>query len=69
VFPARDSNALAERIVNYFTNNLGPIFAQNMRARSGTDSGCAIVEAIEEAAQAHSSSVRAGTPECDEPLS
>ncbi len=49
VFPARDSNALAERIVNYFTNDLGPVFAQNMRARSGTDSGCAIVEAIEEA--------------------
>ena len=52
VFPAGDSNALAERIVNYFTNNLGPVFAQNLRARSRTDSGCAIVEAIEEAMQA-----------------
>ncbi|MGA9770113.1 MAG: glycosyltransferase [Blastocatellia bacterium] len=68
VFPARDSKALAERIVNYFASNLGHVFAQNMRAGSGDDSGCAIVETIEEATQASSGSVRAGAPECDESL-
>lgn len=66
VFPARDSTALARQIVNYFKNNLGPVFAQNMRAAARTESGCAIVEAIEEAAQPDSSLVRAGSPECDE---
>lgn len=68
LFPAGDSTALANRIVNYFTNDLGPVFAQNMRARSEGNEGCAIVEAIEEAAQSDSFPVHAGTPECDEPL-
>jgi glycosyltransferase involved in cell wall biosynthesis len=68
LFPAGDSTALANRIVNYFTNDLGPVFAQNMRARSGGSTGCAIVEAIEEAAQADSFPVPTGAPECDEPL-
>lgn len=68
VFPAKNSTALAERIVNYFTNNLGPVFAQSLRDAARDDSGCAIVEAIEEAAQADLSSVRASSPECDEPL-
>jgi len=51
IFPARDSNALADRIIRYFADNLGPRFAENLRARPSTDSSCAIVEAIEYAAR------------------
>ena len=68
LFPARDSNALADRIIHYFAGNLGPVFAENLRSQSRDDSASAIVEAIEEAAQSHSYSAIARAPECDEPL-
>lgn len=32
MFPSGDSDALAERIVYYFTNNLGSVFSNNLRA-------------------------------------
>ena len=32
MFPVGDSNALAEQIVAYFNNKLGPVFAKNLRA-------------------------------------
>jgi D-inositol-3-phosphate glycosyltransferase len=49
LFPPRDSDALADQIINYFANNLGPIMAANLLA-SSCDSKCRIVEIIEEAA-------------------
>lgn len=52
LFPARDSQALANCIIRYFAENLGPRFAENLRAASATNSNCAIVEAIEQAAYA-----------------
>lgn len=32
-FPAGDSEALARQIIAYFANNLGPVFAKNLRAQ------------------------------------
>ncbi|HKP84701.1 MAG TPA: glycosyltransferase [Blastocatellia bacterium] len=60
LFPARDSNALAERIIRYFANNLGPRFAETLRSHPAADSTSAIVEAIERAL--------ACAAECREPL-
>ena len=51
LFPAGDSQALADQILNYFTNNLGPVLAGNIQATSGGDSECKIVETIEHAAK------------------
>lgn len=45
LFPPGDSNALADRIIEYFTDNRGPIFARNM-ASSGPGP-CTIIETIE----------------------
>lgn len=30
LFPVGDSDALAEKLISYFTNNLGPVFARNL---------------------------------------
>jgi glycosyltransferase involved in cell wall biosynthesis len=68
LFPARDSNALADCIIRYFADNLGRVFAETLRAQSAGDSASAIVGAIEEAARAHSYPAGARAPECDEPL-
>ena len=46
LFPTADSDALADRIISYFTNNLGEVFAENIRT-SRVRSGDAIVEMIE----------------------
>jgi glycosyltransferase involved in cell wall biosynthesis len=51
VFPARDSNALANSIVRYFSESLGPRFAENLRSQTASDSTLSIIEAIETAAQ------------------
>ena len=68
LFSARDSNALASKIVSYFADNLGPRFAGNLRAMSEDDSQGAIIRAIEEAAESRSFSTGRSAPECDEPL-
>jgi glycosyltransferase involved in cell wall biosynthesis len=51
LFLAGDPDALADQILNYFTNGLGPIFAGNILATSGSDSECRIVEIIREVAE------------------
>jgi glycosyltransferase involved in cell wall biosynthesis len=45
-FPKGDSDALADRIVSYFTKGLGPTFSKNI-LNSFEDSNCQIVDAIE----------------------
>jgi len=50
LFAAADPDALADQIVNYFTNNLGPILAANILTASASPSECKIVEIIEQAA-------------------
>ncbi len=39
LFPVGDSDALAEQLISYFTNNLGPVFANNLRSSAGTEKG------------------------------
>jgi glycosyltransferase involved in cell wall biosynthesis len=51
LFPAGDPHALADQILNYFTNNLGPILAANILATPGSASECKIVEIIQKAAR------------------
>lgn len=46
LFPPGDSGALADRIVEYFSANLGPVFARNMLASSDTRQ-CTIIDTIE----------------------
>jgi len=48
--PPRDVRALADKIVHYFTANLGPIFAENLRAGLQDEARCTIIDAIEAAA-------------------
>jgi len=50
LFPAGDSDALADRIVNYFESCLGPVFSQNILSASGEQSDSAIIDVIEGAA-------------------
>lgn len=45
--PPRDARALADKIVHYFKANLGPVFAENLRAGLQDDARCTIIEAIE----------------------
>jgi glycosyltransferase involved in cell wall biosynthesis len=37
LFPVGDSEALADQIIFYFTNNLGPVFAENLRSAATKD--------------------------------
>ncbi|MFY9611776.1 MAG: glycosyltransferase [Blastocatellia bacterium] len=46
VFPSGDSDALAERIIHYFRDELGPVFSRNLLA-SATDRTITIVEIVE----------------------
>jgi glycosyltransferase involved in cell wall biosynthesis len=50
LFPPGDSNALADRIIEYFIANRGPVFAKNMLASLDTGR-CTIIETIEELAR------------------
>jgi glycosyltransferase involved in cell wall biosynthesis len=50
LFPPGDSSALADRIIEYFIANRGPVFAKNMLASSDTGR-CTIIETIEELAR------------------
>ena len=52
-FRPADSDDLAEKIVSYFTNHYGPVFAANLRARRLAGTACRIAEIIESAARAH----------------
>src|SRR6267143_1411659 len=36
LFPPGDSNALADKIISYFSNNSGPVFARNIISNSAT---------------------------------
>jgi glycosyltransferase involved in cell wall biosynthesis len=55
LFPAGDADALADRIVYYFANDLGPAFSQNILKTSVGRSGSTIVDIIEGAARRHPS--------------
>ncbi|HSF24568.1 MAG TPA: glycosyltransferase [Blastocatellia bacterium] len=46
VFPSGDSDALAEQIIRYFADELGPVFSGNLRA-STTEPAIEIVEILE----------------------
>lgn len=46
VFPSGDSDALAEQIINYFADHLGPVFSANLLA-SATDRTITAVEIVE----------------------
>ncbi|PYT08735.1 MAG: hypothetical protein DMF60_04090 [Acidobacteria bacterium] len=47
LFPPGDPDALADQIINYFTNRLGPAFSENIR-KGSDDSNRQIVDVIEE---------------------
>jgi glycosyltransferase involved in cell wall biosynthesis len=51
LFPPGDSDALADRITEYFANDLGPIFARNVMTMLAEQSACTIPELIERATQ------------------
>jgi len=51
-FRPGDSDDLAEKIVSYFTDHYGPIFAANLRQRRLAGTACRIAEIIEGAARA-----------------
>ena len=50
LFPPGDPDALADRLVMYFTDNLGTAFAKQIPAGSDYTSECRIVETIEQIA-------------------
>ncbi|HSE97396.1 MAG TPA: glycosyltransferase, partial [Blastocatellia bacterium] len=47
LFPPGDSEALAALLTDYFRNNLGPVFATNLRGTKTLNSDCRLVEIIE----------------------
>jgi len=51
LFPPGDSDALAEAIVNYFANGLGPAFSMNIRSSGVESKGENIGDLIEAMAQ------------------
>lgn len=51
LFPPGDSESLADRITEYFANDLGPIFARNLMTEAAGKSAGTIAEVIERAAQ------------------
>jgi glycosyltransferase involved in cell wall biosynthesis len=51
LFPSGDSNALADRITEYFANDLGPIFARNLMTELTGQSVCTIAGLVERAVQ------------------
>ncbi len=50
LFPAGDSDALADRIVNYFASGSGPVFSQNILRAPREESHSPIIDVIEGAA-------------------
>jgi glycosyltransferase involved in cell wall biosynthesis len=53
LFPPEDSDALAHQIISYFSDNLGPVFANNLTS-SSFDKSCKIIEFMEEVMQSGS---------------
>ena len=51
LFPAGDADALAGQIVRYFTEQLGPTFAANLREPATAAPCCTLIEIIEAAAR------------------
>jgi glycosyltransferase involved in cell wall biosynthesis len=47
LFPPGDSRSLAEAMISYFKNNLGPVFAENLKASQETGRDCRLAEIIE----------------------
>ena len=63
IFSSGDSDALAERIVHYFTNHLGPVFAEKLRSQvTNRRTAVAIIEeaAGSESLMDEAANVRAG---------
>ncbi|MEN3331054.1 MAG: hypothetical protein V7641_419 [Blastocatellia bacterium] len=50
-FRPGDASDLADKIVSYFTNDYGPAFASNLRARRLAGTSCRLAEIIESAAR------------------
>lgn len=48
LFPPGDSGALADRITDYFANELGPTFARNLMTNPAGQSVCTIADFIEQ---------------------
>ena len=47
LFPPGESDALADRITEYFANDLGPVFVRNLMTEVNAESSCKIAELIE----------------------
>ena len=57
LFPVGDSAALAEQLISYFTNNRGPVFAENLRS-SAKEEPDGVAKQIEDLAHEVSSTAR-----------
>lgn len=51
LFPGGDVDALAQQIITYFSSNLGPQFARNIRADVLSQARCEIVDTLERVAE------------------
>lgn len=60
--PPEDPRALADRIVDYFARNLGPVFSQNLGRKATEASECKIGDIIEEVMRGRLSATNASTP-------
>jgi glycosyltransferase involved in cell wall biosynthesis len=58
LFPPGDSSALADRITEFFANDLGPVFSMNLMTDPAGQSVCTIPELIEGVATNNAESVR-----------
>jgi len=61
LFPVGDSDALAEQIISYFKNELGPVFARNLRSAAGQKQN-GLTELIEEMALGHEPAALSAEP-------
>ncbi|HSB11832.1 MAG TPA: glycosyltransferase family 4 protein [Blastocatellia bacterium] len=57
-----DAEALADRIVDYFEGNLGPVFSENLRRKATETSQCKIGDIIEDVMTGRSSAASVSTP-------
>jgi glycosyltransferase involved in cell wall biosynthesis len=61
LFPVGDSDALADQIISYFKNEMGPVLARNLRS-AAEKSPNGLTELIEEIALGHESAPFSGEP-------
>jgi glycosyltransferase involved in cell wall biosynthesis len=66
LFPPQDSARLAEQIITYFKNGLGPVFANNLQSSPSDNTNCKIIEILEQAGNRNSKS-RHNSPEYANP--